>query len=126
MHVCEGAHVGFLVSQPVRLSFLAHTYSRACRDLSNNGISTIAADAFVACTELVALNLAANQLSALPESVFLTQTKLTTLDISSNAITALPDALFLGTRIKTLYADGNQLVTLPPVIFNNLNTLSKL
>ena len=96
-------------------------------DLSNDGITALAAGDFDGLTALTNLNLRNNSLSTLPAGVFDELTALTQLSLFNNSLTTLPAGVFDElTSLTTLRLYNNSLETLPAGVFDELTALTNL
>ena len=96
-------------------------------DLSNDGITALAAGDFDGLTALTNLNLRNNSLSTLPAGVFDGLTALTNLYLDRNSLSTLPAGVFDElTALTTLRLYNNSLATLPAGVFDELTALTNL
>ena len=96
-------------------------------NLSNKGITALAAGDFDGLTALTQLQLFGNSLSTLPDSVFDELTALTTLKLNDNSLTTLPAGVFDElTALTTLWLEKNFLTSLPADVFDELTALTVL
>ena len=95
--------------------------------LFGNSLSTLPDSVFDELTALGGLHLGGNDLSTLPDRVFDELTALTTLKLNDNSLTSLPADVFDElTELEDLALDGNSLTTLPVDVFNGLTSLGLL
>ena len=105
----------------------AHLAAITSLDLSNDGITALAAGDFDGLTALTNLNLRNNSLSTLPAGVFDGLTALTNLYLDRNSLSTLPAGVFDGlTALTTLRLYTNSLSTLPAGVFEELTALTNL
>ena len=96
-------------------------------NLSNKGITALAAGDFDGLTALTWLYLDSNDLTTLPAGVFDELTALTTLTLFVNSLTTLPAGVFDGlTALPELQLHQNSLTTLPAGVFDELTALTGL
>ena len=96
-------------------------------DLSDAGITALAAGDFAGLTALEDLYLDDSDLTELPAGVFAGLTALEELELDDNDLTELPAGVFAGlTAVTDLYVSGNLLTTLPAGVFAGLTALEEL
>ena len=95
--------------------------------LDSNSLTTLPAGVFDGLTALTELQLYNNSLSTLPAGVFDKLTSLTILDLGANSLTTLPAGVFDElTALEDLRLDRNSLTTLPDGVFDELTALEDL
>ena len=95
--------------------------------LSSNSLTTLPAGVFDKLTSLTILALSDNSLSTLPAGVFDKLTSLTILALSDNSLSTLPAGVFDElTALEDLRLDRNSLTTLPAGVFDGLTALTEL
>ena len=96
-------------------------------NLSNKGITALAAGDFDKLTALTRLYLDSNSLTTLPAGVFDELTALTQLTLFVNSLTTLPAGVFDElTALTRLLMGYNSLTTLPAGVFDKLTALTEL
>ena len=105
----------------------AHLAAITSLDLSNDGITALAAGDFDGLTALTQLYLNRNSLETLPAGVFEELTALTNLQLFNNSLSTLPAGVFDELTVLTnLRLQNNSLSTLPAGVFDELTALTNL
>jgi Leucine-rich repeat (LRR) protein len=86
--------------------------------LAHNSLKALENLDFASMPNLRSLNLSHNQLGFVGEAALQNSTQLQYLDLSYNKIKELPENAFFGVGRLLLNLEGNELVTLPPAIFD--------
>ena len=96
-------------------------------DLSNRGITALAAGDLDGLTALTLLTLDNNSLTRIPNGVFDDLTALTWLRLDNNSLTRIPNGVFDGlTALTELFLYNNSLTRLPVGVFDALTSLTQL